>query len=597
LVTNAQPEDIHLLIVGISDSHNSTACVYEDGGLLAAVAEERLRRVKNWMGFPVQSIHECLRISGRQLADVDVVALTGLAVPFPYPSREAIINAFRGTNGSRRPTFHRARRAFVDSVYKGRLRDMYRSTSFWKTRDRERWSRRIEGVTALGVPEEKVTIVEHHMAHAAAAYYGWGNFNQDVLVLTNDGGGDSLCATVNIGRGGTLERIGAVHWWESIGMVYAMTTCILGMVPLEHEYKLMGMAPYASGNATEQVFDDLMRLFQFDAPDGIVWKRCGDLPEAFGSYEYLRNLFDLRRFDAICGGLQRFVEEFITQWVRNCIRATGIKRVALAGGLFMNVKLNKTIMELPEVEDLFVYPSCGDETNAMGAAYYAYAQHADCRNMAPLRDLYTGPEYSDSEIEAAITGYAFSQPVSVQRSEGIEAAVAELLAKGEVVARFKGREEFGARAMGNRSILADPAKPDVVKLINDAIKSRDFWMPFAPSLLDRRANDYVVNSKKISAPYMIMAFDSTDRVNEFRAACHPYDLTIRPQVVFRDWNPSYYDLLEEFERITGRGIILNTSFNLHGHPIVSRPEDALHVLDQSGLSWLAIGSFLLHQPS
>lgn len=583
-----------MLIIGISDSHNSTACVYHDGNLLAAIAEERLTRVKNWMGFPRASIEECLRISGRQLSDVDLVALTGLATPFPYPTREAIINAFRGQNGSN-PKFHRARRAIVEAIYRRQVRKLYRSTSFWKARDRERRRRRIADVVTLGIPGERVEIVEHHLAHASAAYYGWGNFDQDVLVLTNDGGGDSLCATVNIGRAGQLERIAEVHWWESVGMVYAMTTCILGMVPLEHEYKLMGMAPYAGGKGADQVFNDLMNLFRFEGPDGVVWKRRGDLPEAFGSYEYLRKMFELRRFDAICGGLQLFVEEFITQWVRNCIKATGIKRVALAGGLFMNVKLNKTIMELPEVEDLFVYPSCGDETNAMGAAYYAYAQHADYRTMKPLRDLYTGPEYSDTEIENVITNYSFNHEVLVEQTDDVEGSIAELLAKGEVVARFKGREEFGARAMGNRSILADPSRPEVVKIINDAIKSRDFWMPFAPSLLDRRQEDYVINGKKIPAPYMIMAFDSTDRVNEFRAACHPYDLTIRPQVVFREWNPSYYDLLEKFERITGRGIILNTSFNMHGYPIVSKPEDALHVLDQSGLSWLAIGNFLLRK--
>lgn len=585
-----------MLVLGISDSHNSTAALYGDGRLRAAVAEERLLREKNWMGFPRRSIEECLRISGRELQEVDLVALTGLATPFPYPTREAIINAFRGVNGNGQK-FHRARRAIVESVYQGPVRDLYRSTSFWKNRDRERHRRRIADVLALGVPEDKVVIVEHHLAHASAAYYGWANFDEDILVLTNDGGGDSLCATVNIGRAGQLERIAAVHWWESVGMIYAMTTCILGMVPLEHEYKLMGMAPYAGVKGTEQVFQDLMKLFDFDGPEGIVWKRTGDLPEAFGSYEYLRRLFELRRFDAVCGGLQRFIEEFITQWVRNCIKATGIRKVALAGGLFMNVKLNKTIMELPEVEDLFVYPSCGDETNAMGSAYQAYAQHADYRTMTSLRDLYTGPEYTDGEIQRAIDEYSFNNQVSVKQADDIEGEVAELLAKGEVVARFKGREEFGARAMGNRSILADPAQPDVVKVINDAIKSRDFWMPFAPSVLDRREKDYVVNSKNIPAPYMIIAFDSTERVSEFRAACHPYDLTIRPQVVFREWNPSYYDLLEKFESITGRGIILNTSFNLHGYPIVSRPQDALHVLDQSGLNWLAIGNFLLRKQS
>jgi carbamoyltransferase len=244
---------------------------------------------------------------------------------------------------------------------------------------------------------------------------------------------------------------------------------------------------------------------------------------------------------------------------------------------------------------MFIYPSCGDETNAMGSAYYVYAQHADHRSMWPLADFYMGAEYSDRQISESVKDYKFKDHVSIQQIDDIDHVVAELLAKGEIVARFKGREEFGARAMGNRSILADPSRPELVKTINDAIKSRDFWMPFAPSLLDRRESDYLINHKKIPAPYMIMGFDSTNRVDEFRAACHPYDLTVRPQVVYRDWNPSYYALLEAFEGLTGRGILLNTSFNLHGYPIVSQPRDALNVLNESGLDWLVIGNFLLHK--
>ncbi|HLL73733.1 MAG TPA: carbamoyltransferase C-terminal domain-containing protein [Pyrinomonadaceae bacterium] len=587
-----------MLVLGISDSHNSTAALYEDGRLVAAVAEERLRRVKNWMGFPRQAVEECLRIGRRDLGDVDYVALTGLSRPFPYHSREAIIAAFRNTDGMTGGglPMHRVRYALVQALYKGRLRDLYRSTPLWKSRDQERWRKRIADVTELGVPEEKVAIVEHHFAHASAAYYGWAKFDEDVLVLTNDGGGDGLCATVNIGRGGRLERIADVHWWESVGMLYAMTTCVLGMVPLEHEYKVMGMAPYAETKGAQKVFDDLKQLFEFDGPDGTVWKRRSPFPESFATYNFLRDLFELRRFDWICGGLQQFIEDFITRWVRNCIRATGIRKVALSGGLFMNIKLNKAIMELPEVEDLFVFPSCGDETNSIGSAYNVYAQHAGCETMQPLRDFYTGAEYDDEQVGRAISGYSFRHETTAQHVGGeIEQAVADLLARGEVVARFSGREEFGARAMGNRSILADPSRPDVVKVINDAIKSRDFWMPFAPSMLDRRASDYFVNPKELPAPYMIMGFDSTDRVNEFRAACHPYDLTVRPQVVYRDWNPRYYSLLENFEAATGRGILLNTSFNLHGYPIVSYPEDALRVLDESGLNWLAIGNHLLHK--
>jgi carbamoyltransferase len=581
-----------LLVIGISDSHNSTAALYEDGRLIAAVAEERLRRVKNWMGFPEQAIRECLRIGGHRLEDVDLVALTGLVNPYPYHSREDIINTFRNSKSG---ALDRGKRALTEAVYKGRLKDLYRSTNLWKQRDRERWRQRVGDILALGLPEEKAVIVEHHMAHASAAYYGWGRFDEDVLVLTNDGGGDSLCATVNVGRAGKIERLAEVQWWESIGMLYGMVTCLLGMVPLEHEYKVMGMAPYAEAKGADKVCADLKQLFEFDGPDRIVWKRREPCPETYRSYDFLKDLFDLHRFDWVCGGVQRFIEEFISEWVSNCVRATGIRKVALSGGLFMNVKLNKIIMELPEVDELFVFPSCGDETNAIGAAYNAFAEREGSQLMQPLGDFYTGPEYEDGQIGRAIKEYEFKHRVTVTQPDNIEEVVAQLLASGEVVARFNGREEFGARAMGNRSILADPARPENVKVINDAIKSRDFWMPFAPSVLDRRAGDYFVNPKNVPAPYMILGFDSTEKVDEFRAACHPYDLTIRPQVVYKDWNPSYYALLEAFESLTGRGIILNTSFNLHGHPIVSYPQDALHVLDESGLKWLAIGGYLLHK--
>lgn len=565
-----------MIILGINDGHNSSASLYEDGRLVAAQSEERLRRVKNWAGFPEKAMGECLRIAGRRLEDIDFAALASVGGPFPCHSREEIIAMYRnGVDAGAKYWLEQAREIAVKALYQGPLRDLYRSTSVWKTRDLNRWRRRVSPLLELGIPEEKIILVWHHMAHAASAYYGWGRFDQDTLVLTNDGSGDRICATVNIGRCGKLECLAELSDSESIGFIYSMTTCLLGMAPLEHEYKLMGMAPYASAKASEDIYQRLKENFQFDGPDGIVWSRRNGFPQTYNSYRYLQRMFELRRFDGICGGLQRFTEEFLTEWVRNCVRATGIRRVALSGGVFMNVKLNKAILELPEVEELFVFPSCGDETNAIGAAYYAYALHGDYRTMRPLEDFYTGPEYDDDQVADAIKEYPFKNKVTSRRVDRIEETIADLLADGEVVARFNGREEFGARALGNRSILADASRPELVKVINDAIKSRDFWMPFAPSLLDRRESEYIVNPKKFPAPYMIMAFDSTERVNEFRAASHPYDLTVRPQVVHRNWNPGYYSVLEAFERLTGRGILLNTSFNLHGYPIVSHPRDAL----------------------
>ncbi|NOT59548.1 MAG: hypothetical protein HOP19_04900 [Acidobacteria bacterium] len=587
-----------MLVLGISDSHNSAAALYENGKLVAALSEERLRREKNWAGFPEQSVHECLRVAGRRLEDIDFASIAGLGGGFPLHSREEIIAMYRnGVDSGTRYWKEKAKVFAIETLYRGVVKDVYRRTPYWRKRDQARWQNRVNGLLRLGIAREKIVDIGHHQAHAASAYFGWGRFEEEVLVLTNDGSGDRICATVNVGRNGKLECLAEVDDSESIGIIYSMVTCLLGMVPLEHEYKLMGMAPYASVKSSEDIYQKLRELFEFVGSSGIKWGRRNGCPETYNSFRYLQEMFELRRFDAICGGLQRFTEEFISEWVRNCICATGIHKVALSGGVFMNVKMNKVILELPEVEELFIFPSCGDETNAIGAAYNAYAQHADYRSMQPLKNFYTGPEYDDDKIGQAIQDYSFLNQVSVRKFDQVEVAAAELLANGEVVARFKGREEFGARAMGNRSILADPSRPDVVKVINDAIKSRDFWMPFAPSLIDRRESDYFVNPKKMPAPYMILAFDSTKQVNEFRAACHPYDLTIRPQVVYRDWNPSYYSLLESFEKLTGRGILLNTSFNLHGFPIVSRPEDALHVLDESGLNNLAIGNYLVQKAS
>jgi carbamoyltransferase len=318
----------------------------------------------------------------------------------------------------------------------------------------------------------------------------------------------------------------------------------------------------------------------------------GDCPETYFSYDYLSKLLELKRFDAVCAGLQRFTEEMLTTWVSNCIEKTGIRKLALSGGVFMNVKVNQAIMNLPEVDSLFIYPSCGDETNAMGAAYWAYAQHADAGTMAPLDNLYLGRTFDDDDIAKVLKD---TDGLEWEYFEDVESEAARLLNEGQVVARFKGRGEFGARALGNRSIMGDPCRDGVIREINDMIKSRDFWMPFAPSMVPEAAEQYLINKKKIDAPYMILAFDTTEDRGDLPAALHPYDFTARPQVVTKQMNPDYHRLIQEFRKRTGRGVILNTSFNLHGFPIVDTPEDAIDVLKNSGLRYLALGNYIVRK--
>lgn len=565
-------------ILGVHDGHNASVALVEDGKVTWALQEERLNRIKNYDGFPALSVEECLKTNALTPSDFDAVALGSKHLPFPR-TKEQLMEYFKRTSSGR-----------------GLARELLKKTPIKKFHRQIRQKERRGQAIQAGFSERQIVFVDHHLAHATAAHWGSPFRNESVLVLTCDGAGDELCATVNtVDRAGNIERIACIHESHSLGMLYAMVTFAMGMVPNEHEYKLMGMAPYASKAAAEKSSGRFQDIFEFEK-NGLTWQRKVGVPHMFNSYTFVRKLLELQRFDAVCAGIQTLTEEILVKWVENAIQATGIKKVALSGGVFMNVKANKLISEIRDLESLFVFPSCGDETNAIGAAFSVYAEHCKRKgkdiDLKPLRDLYWGPEFSDDQIQEAL-GACDRTSFHIEFCDDIEATVARMLSKGKVVARMKGRMEFGARALGNRSILADASDVRVVRVINEMIKSRDFWMPFAPSLLEQREKDYMVNPKRVPSPYMIMSYDSTRDIDLFRAACHPYDLTVRPQVVGRDWNPDYYRLIEKFQEITGKGIVLNTSFNLHGFPIVCTPEDALHVFLNSGLEYLALGNFLL----
>jgi len=566
-------------ILGIHDGHNAAAIVLDRGRVIAGVQEERLTRVKNQGGLPRQAIEDALSMSGIASADLAKVALNGLYMTYDHWERDPLSETYEKSGGFITRLKQPLKGTFVDDLYQ-------------KSKAQERFRQ----LADAGIKNGLLSPVVHHTAHAAAAYYGSG-WKGKVLVLTCDGAGDRLSGSVSIAEKGSIEQIASIPENDSIGHLYSMVTYCMGMMPLEHEYKVMGLAPYVGDTAkAEQQAALFADLFEFDPKNPMLWRRRSGVPPMHSAYGFVRKLLYRQRFDLVAAGLQKFIEDMLIQWVRNCVRETGIRRIACSGGVFMNVKANKEILALPEVDELFVFPSCGDETNSVGAAYWTYAQHrlqsSEPVDIEPLGNIYWGRDFSDAEVENALTRFKGQNKLCFEPAQDIERLAAETIARGEVVARAKGRMEFGARSLGNRAILARADSMEAVRVINDMIKNRDFWMPFAPAVLAERANDYYLKPKPMDAPYMIIAFDSRPETrHKYPAGQHPYDHSVRPQEVSPTSNPDFYRLIKSYEEITGEGIILNTSFNLHGYPIVYKPEEALDVLDRSGLKYLALGNW------
>lgn len=563
------------LLLALHAGHNASAAIGDESGLVYAIQEERLRGEKNYWGFPEQALRDCLRHVGATPRDLAGLAYGGQQVLCRYHSRDDVLEAYRRQR-----------------TISGRLRQRIAMPLLIALRPNYGQSQLREHLLRCGLGDVPLKHYDHHAAHAATAYYGLRTDPREpYLVLTCDGAGDSACATVRVMGGGRDEELSRSHWSNSLGTIYSWVTFGMGFVPLEHEYKLMGMAPYASDRAAEETARVFHRYLGLE-PGGLrfrrkVRQRTNDLHDAL--FRDLRGM----RFDYLCAGLQRFTEDLLTEWARRAIAATGIRRIVAAGGVFMNVKANKRISELAEVESFEAFPSCGDETLPLGAYYLAAAERYGADRVPPLKDFYLGDAPDDESCARAAreSGYPWEQPRDMAQ------AVAELLAAGQPVARCAGRMEFGARALGNRSILADPKNSDVVRVINQMVKKRDFWMPFAPLVAEERQHAYLRNPKQLPSPYMMMTFDTRENFRDLIAAVHNADLTCRAQILRREQNPPMHDILRAFEARTGRAVILNTSFNLHGFPIVRTAAEAVEVLKQSGLEHLQIGDYLVHKPA
>jgi carbamoyltransferase len=582
-----------MIVLGVSETHCATAAILRDGVIVGCASEERFTRLKNDAGYPRLAVDALLRELGLRAEQIDLVALAGRRA---Y-AREWMNRVLHDADYARQyygvrlqePSAGLGKRA---RKLGARLGLVERARGKFTLSESER----LGLVTGhLGVGRERILILDHHTCHGAAAYFGAPFAGAPALVLTNDNSGDGLCATASRGAGTSLERReAAASAPGSLGSFYSFVTLVLGMKFGEHEYKVMGLAPYAPAAAVDRAAAALGEVFGLveDTPARFAWRRAG------ARYRLLVESTLGLRFDAVAGGAQRIVEDTLLRWARLMRERHGGERLALGGGVFMNVKANMLLAAEEWVRDLFVFPSCGDESNAVGAAYLGYldlcARAGTAAAPAPFGPAYLGPSIEDAEIDALVRARDLSSRHRVSEPSRMEERIADLLVSDGVVARCAGRMEFGARALGNRSILAHPGEPRVVGLINRMIKSRDFWMPFATSVLREREADYLVNPKGLASPYMMLAFPTNPkRRDEIVAAVHPHDGTARAHVVDEAWNPEYYRVIREFERRTGTGAVLNTSFNLHGEPLVGSPADAVDTFERSGLPHLALGRFLI----
>ena len=572
-------------VFSFSDGHDAGAALISDGRVLAALQEERPKNIKHYDGTPEFSMREVFKIAGVHPSEVDLISIANLVRVHPPISRK-----FRQASTSlprENPlnvkiweVMHLV--GYVPFAASHTFAKLYVKI-LHKFREMKQIKKILEELDLL---TKETIFIEHHLAHASTAYRScpW-SYEEPTLVFTADGAGDGLSSTVGIGEKGEIRRIASSSYYDSLGnALYGAITVYLGLKPWYDEYKTMGLAPY--GNP-KRCINEIRRTIRLNPKKPLEFEnRISPFIQS-----KLKTMLSGQRFDNIAAAAQQHLEELLVAWIRTAVAKSDIHKVVCSGGIFLNVKANKKIMEMPEVEDAFFYPAAGDDGTTVGAGLQAYFEYCNREGIkpekVPLTDLYYGPSYSDEQIEQTLKETSWIKKAEYHKT--INSLVGDLVADKKIIARFNGRLEWGPRALGNRSILADARDLKIIGRINFAIKHRDFWMPFAPTIIENCLDEYLLNSKP--APYMILAFDTTNKRDEIIAGIHPSDKTCRPQTLNEGWNPGYQEVLEAFQEKTGVGGLLNTSFNLHGYPIVCTPRQALWTFESSELDGLALGNY------
>jgi len=577
------------IALGINCAHDASATVCDSTGVLASIAEERLNRIKHYCGFPSLAIRAVLKQSGLTIDDVDIVAFSSQYGVLPQHSDSVVV----GLDARARPPAADNMAFELDgadpvAAVERRLGEIW--TGFG---ERHPYAR-LDEMAELGFFRKHLRhyFVHHHLAHAASAFLLSGL--EEACVLTVDGKGDKISATIYRGAAdGTLDLLRSSGSRDSLGCFYQAVTETLGFVPIDSEYKTMGLAATTSLNGGPSVFDGVVRC-----RDGVFhaaekWQfRCYNranperrLPNPMNSVvqslAYARHLERMSPARLACQAQQHF-EDNMLDFVRDAMAIADCRSLAAAGGGFLNVKANQRIEAELRPDHFFVFPDAADSGNAAGAALMALQLEGALESRLRLAMPYFGTDFDVDRVEKLLTS---SPDLAVNRAEPRDIALA--LSEGEVIGSFQGRMEAGPRALGNRSVLADPRHVSVKDRINGLLKGREPFVPFAPIVMEEDAALYW--SGPTDYRYMTFAVDASDYARQHVPAVVHLDGTMRPQVMSARDNPLVHSLLAAFRDLTGVGVILNTSFNRHGLPIVGSPEDALDHLRNGWVDSLWIG--------
>ena len=584
-------------ILGISAFyHDSAACLLRDGEIVAAVSEERLTRKKGDPDFPRRAVGYCLEYAGIGVSDLAAVGFYDK----PLLKFERILETYLGV----------VPRGFKSFLMAGPL---------W-IKDKLYIDRQIK--EALGYTGE-ILYSEHHESHAASAFYP--SPFEEAAILTMDGVGEWATASIGIGRGNEIDILDELHWPDSLGLLYSAFTYYTGFKVNSGEYKVMGLAPYGAPKYVERIYSELMDLREdgsfrlnqkyFNYLTGLTMTN-GDFNTLFdGPPRVPESKLTQKEMD-LARSIQVVCEEVMLRMGRTAHKKTGLPNLCLAGGVALNCVGNGRLLRDGPFKNIWIQPAAGDAGGALGVAQLIHHRHfAKPRVVTPgydsMKGAYLGPEFTPDQIEA----FLISTGASYRRldEQTLLETVAQRLAEEKIVGWFDGRMEFGPRALGARSILGDPRSPRMQAQMNIKIKFREGFRPFAPSVLRERVNDYF--ELDIDSPYMLLVAPvqkgrripltaeqhqlwGIDKLNVPRSdipAVTHIDYSARIQTVTQDTNPRYYQLIKAFERRTGCGVVVNTSFNVRGEPIVCTPADAYRCFMRTDIDALVLGPFLLEK--